>query len=196
MAIIRSIRTSLRAKLVTAFIAVGGAAVVTIGVASYRGAREALIERTGEFLQTQSEDAIDKIDRNLMERYGDAQAFAHNPLALGAPAEVNGLADFLVGAYGVYDLMLIVDLEGRVVGHNRVTWDGRSVDGGALRALSLGGEPFFQAIRSGLISKTSTFVGEPGRQPFVEDQEGPGTVSLVYAAPILDEGGRLARIWG
>ena len=68
MGIIRSIRRSLRAKLMIAFIAVGGAAVLAIGAASYGGARSTLLARSGELLQAQAEDAIDKIDRNLAER--------------------------------------------------------------------------------------------------------------------------------
>ncbi|GEM_PF-4789665 len=147
-----------------------------------------------EMLQAAAEDAIDEIDRNLFERYGDVQAFAHNPRASGSATEIATLVDFLVGACGVYDLMLGVDLEERVLGANTSTHEGRPIDRAAVKALDLRKAPFLSAIRAGRVGRGESFVGAPARRAIIREITGSEAVSLVYAAPIGDDGGRVERV--
>ncbi len=68
------------------------------------------------------------IDRNLFERYGDAQAFglnraAHDSANWEKPSSANPLISSMNGymtAYGIYRLMLLLDTSGRVVAVNSV----------------------------------------------------------------------------
>ena len=65
-------------------------------------------------------ETIDKIDRNLFERYGDVQAFAANPYALsGTPEQIASTADTYTGLYVIYDLMVVADAaSGKVIAVN------------------------------------------------------------------------------
>ncbi|MCA9512777.1 MAG: methyl-accepting chemotaxis protein [Myxococcales bacterium] len=189
------LRTDLRLRLTATFVAVGVVPLLVVGAMSYRGARDALIARTGEFLQAQAEDALDKVERNLFERYGDVQAFAHNPLALGSRADITRLANFFTRSYEIYDLMVVVDRDGRIVGANDVDHTGAPADTASLVGRDVSGEPWFRAIAAGEVGPGASWVGPPARDPIVTRLREPSTVSLVYGAPVYDDDGQVVRMW-
>ena len=78
----------------------------------------------------------DTIDRNLFERYGDVKAFALNTAATnsenwkrpGADNElVNAMNGYMTG-YGIYKVMLLLDLNGDVLAVNSVDNVGGELD--------------------------------------------------------------------
>ena len=72
---------SVRARLVAAFLVLGLVPLLLVSIVAYRSAEASLIEGAGQRLEDVAFNAIDKLDRNLFERYGDVQAYA-----LSAPA--------------------------------------------------------------------------------------------------------------
>ena len=72
---------SLRVKLLAAFMVLGLIPLTVVGIVADRSAGGLLSESAGRRLEDVAFNAIDKLDRNLFERYGDVQAFA-----LSAPA--------------------------------------------------------------------------------------------------------------
>ena len=128
---------SLRSKMLAAFLVMGLVPMTVVGWMEYARSRDMLIHDAKERLSLNAGSVIDKIDRNLFERYGDVQAFAGNPLARGTQGQRIEAANFYTRTYGIYDLMVIADVNGRVVAVNNVDKDGKPINSAALLGLSL-----------------------------------------------------------
>ncbi|MBK7833732.1 MAG: hypothetical protein IPJ56_15550 [Gemmatimonadetes bacterium] len=74
---------SLRSKMLAAFLVMGLVPMTVVGWMEYARSRDMLIHDAKERLSLNAGSVIDKIDRNLFERYGDVQAFAGNPWRAG-----------------------------------------------------------------------------------------------------------------
>ncbi len=185
----------LRGKLVASLAL---ATLVPMGLVSsitLTKADRSIEERVGANLADHARAAIDKIDRNLFERYGDVQSFAFHPAARGSAAEVTAAANFFCKAYGIYDLMLIVDLDGKVVACNDVAADGKPIASRELLGTDVSTEPWFAAVRSGTIATGESWYADPRREPLVRRACGGDGYALTFAAPIGDAAGRMQRIW-
>ncbi len=101
------------------------------------------------YTQAELSGTIDKVDRLLFERYGDVQAFAFHPGARGTSEETEAAMNFFTRCYGLYDLMLVADLDGRIVACNSIDAKGAAIASRGLIGRSVAGEPWFEAIRSG-----------------------------------------------
>ena len=85
---------SLKLKLTVCFLAVALVPLIIVGVSGYQATSRATIASVTNTLQEKSIQSLDKIYRNLFERYGDAQSFAFNPQALGTSDELNKALNF------------------------------------------------------------------------------------------------------
>lgn len=188
-------RRSLRSKLVLAFLLVGLIPVVAIGAVAIQRSRDALLAQAGAALQAEAESTIDKIDRNLFERYGDVQAFAFHPDARGAREDVERAANFYTRAYGIYDLMLVCDANGTVIGCNTIAWDGSSLDTSALVGTSVRGEEWFERCVDGSIGAAQSYSADLVEDPVVAQVCGGRGLALNFSAPIRDERGQVVRVW-
>jgi hypothetical protein len=65
-----------RARLIAAFLVLRLAPLLLVSVVAYRSAESRMTEGAGQRLEDVAFNAIDKLDRNLFERYGDVQARA------------------------------------------------------------------------------------------------------------------------
>ncbi len=125
-----------------------------------------------------SASVIEKIDRNLYERFSDVQAFAYNEFAIKKLAETsinetinfqglptdspaakstsdfmsdNELQNFIntmTAYYAVYDLMLICDLEGNIKAVNTIDKKGISINTEFLLSRNVAQEEWFTACTS------------------------------------------------
>ena len=112
---------SLRTKL---FLIIGLFGLLPYTITAWLGFRSAehgLILKTSESLQAQGLTLMERIDAVLFERYGDVQVFAADPRAGGEKADVTAEMNSHMQVYGLYDLMLVADLDGKVVAANRLT---------------------------------------------------------------------------
>ncbi len=186
---------SMRTRLVCQFLAMGLLPLCLVGSIVYHRSRQCLVEATGKSLQGVAEQTLDKIDRNLFERYGDVQAFAQNPKALGSALEVTEAANFYTKCYGIYDLMLVVDREGAIVAANTKSMDGKDVDTSSLIGQSVRGQAWFEEIISGKVSYGQSYYSAPERDPTVAKLLGNDGYTLNFSAPIVDEQGQVVRVW-
>jgi methyl-accepting chemotaxis protein len=100
--------------------------VLGLGLISIRWSSD-LSQSVAEGYSLKAENAADTIDRFLFERYGDVQAFTvndavHNKAAWYQRSDekndvVRAMNDYM-RLYGVYSLMIAVDLEGKVIAVN------------------------------------------------------------------------------
>jgi len=188
-------RMSIKSKMLISLFLIGLTPAVIVGVLAYRSCRDGQVSESGVRLQTLAEETIDKVDRNLFERYGDVQAFAANPKALGDVEALRGAANHYTRLYGIYDLMLIVDRDGKILVANTEAYNGDPVDSSSLIGQSVKGEAWFEEIASGRIQHGTTFYSDLERNERVADTAKTNGLCLAFAAPIVDEQGNVVRIW-
>ncbi len=186
---------SVKTKLLVWFLALGLLPVAIIGWLSYSHARDDLTASAANQLQTMAIETVDKIDRNLFERYGDVQAFAENPDAKGTPEQVTEAANFYTKCYGIYDLMIVADIDGKIVAANTVDGTGNAIDTAGLIGRSVKGEAWFDEIASGKIGYGTTYYSEAEFGAATSEVYGDKRLTLNFSAPIVDENGKVTRVW-
>ena len=184
---------SLRVLLVLVVLACATIPLAALGVFAWQRSEGDWERNSGELLQSEARSTIDKIDRNLFERYGDVQAFAFNPDAAAAPATVAEAADFYSKNYVIYDLLLVVGLDGRVIGGNSVTGDGVAIDPARYAGADLSTRPWFQQALG--LPAGQTYVQDPEVDPLVSAATGRDDATLVFAAPVYGPDGTPQRLW-
>jgi methyl-accepting chemotaxis protein len=186
---------SFKARLLTAFLLVALVPLCVLGYISYSRCSDTLIEGTGLQLRNHAGSVLDKIDRNLFERYGDVQAFAFNPLARGTAEDFTQAANFYVKSYGCYDLMVKVDAEGKIVAANNVTHDGKPLDTSKLIGRSVAGEAWFADIVNGKVTPGQSYSSDLVEDKLVAEVYGNRGLTLNFSAPILDDDGKVVGVW-
>ena len=135
-----------------------------------------------------------EIATEIRTAIGDVQAFAFHPHARGTRQQIASAANFYTRAYGIYDLMIVADRRGIVVGANSVTADGRPLDTSSLIGRSVRGEEWFEECVSGRIRGGQSYIGDMAADPWVAQTTGGRGLSLNFSAPIFDEKGRMMAI--
>ncbi len=193
---------SLTAKLVALCLVFGVLPATVLGTLAYRAAG-ALGEGTGLRFQEQAANLADLVDRNLAERYGDAQAFALNGIIgqrdawyqRGDASPIVTVMDHYVATYEVYALTLLVDPAGRLIAVNSRDPDKRPIDSAALYERDYSKTPWFQALAAGG-SKSWTFVEGVHADPDVASvtKDGHG-LTLGFSAPVRGPDGKVIAYW-
>jgi methyl-accepting chemotaxis protein len=200
-------------KLVLMFLAFG-VLPMAIVTAITLSATKMLEETEGQELQSAAQAVADKIDRNLYERYGDAQAFGFNEVWLDradwyqADESKNRLIRafnrYMTSYSGIYLFSVFVDTTGRVVALNTRDEAGNPIDSLPLFAKSYADEPWFKAIMAGKFTTKQPNTA-PGNDvstgTFVEDWHVDDDVARLYpklegglvafAAPVKDHDGKI-----
>lgn len=162
-----------------------------------------------ETLRTQAEAVMDTLDRTLYERSGDVSAFAVNnifrdpnnwqgPSSLDAQETINRYVD----VYAYYDLMMIVDLTGRVRMTNTVDTNKKPLKGPSLVGQSIAQEEWFKRLIAGKYMKdkegnsaNKLMVG-PMPFPLLNPQRAKhDAYAMVFAAPIVDAQNQPMGFW-
>ncbi len=200
--------SSIRTKIVALLLVFGLVPALSVFavVESQGGAvREKLMTKEVETAAA----TIDIIDRNLFERYGDVQAFALNTAAgdrlnWNRPGAQNPLVKAMDGymtGYGIYKLMLILDLNGNVVAVNSVARDGKPLDTESLYGRNFAGQSWFDDARNGKYLEgrnglTGTAVEQPSRLELVSEiYKGEDGFAIPFSTPILGANGAPVGVW-
>lgn len=186
---------SLNRQLLWGLLLLGLIPLLLTGGLGYQRSEQSLRVKTELYLAAQAEAVIDKIDRNLFERYGDVQMIALNPSVLGLPEVATAAANAYVRAYGFYDLMIAVDMQGNIVASNTVSGDGRRIASERLLGRSVAGAAWFKTISAGALSSGQTYYADAAKDPLLAAALGQAEISLLFAAPIFNEQGEIVRIW-
>jgi methyl-accepting chemotaxis protein len=186
---------SLRHKLIVSFGITAALGLSAVALLSYRQSRATLWRNAEASLGQQAFALADKIDRNLFERYGDVQAFAFHPGARGSQSQVSDAANFFMQAYGLYDLAIVADRDGRIVSANTVTFEGKPLDTKALIGRSVRGEDWFEACLAGKVRKGESFVSDVKEDAMVAEVYRNRGIAMNFSAPVFDEGGNVTRVW-
>jgi methyl-accepting chemotaxis protein len=178
---------------------VGPVPLATASFLSYKQASGDLSEKAGTEQAEVAFNAIDKLDRNLFERYGDVQAFAGSDPAKSMDAgRIQTWMDTTMGIYTpIYKLMLVADTRGRIVAANRVTLDGKPLDTTSLIGKDVSGEAWFKTAAGGKLGDTETLVEDLHEDALMRDVYGAGQESLAmnFSFPIKDDAGKIVGVW-
>lgn len=165
----------------------------------------------GEGLQRGASQIGDMLDRAFFERYGDVQAFGlnagvHNPAEWYKPnGPVSGLMNQYSATYGIYPLMLLVDLEGKLIAVNSKDASGKSIATDALYGRNFASTEWFKALAKGEFTTTQAHAAGENTKltgTYVMDAHvnedvksiAPGSTGLVvsFAAPVFENGKAIA----
>src|SRR6187455_238090 len=113
-----------------------GVALVPLGAfafIAYVNGRASLQAKLGAALEDRAASAVDKLSRNLFDRYADIQVIAQNPVLavdIAAPEQKSEVLAGMVRTYApVYTLFSATDAAGIVVGSSDATLVGRNEGG-------------------------------------------------------------------
>jgi methyl-accepting chemotaxis protein len=154
-----------------------------------------LREQAGHRVQEIAFNAIDKLDRNLFERYGDVQAFAQSPAARSMnPKTINAWMNEMMGTYyPIYALMVVADTKGKIIAANTVDGNGKAVSSNVLIGQRVSGQPWFQAALSGQVAHTSDLAQDALLKQITGFDGAPN--SLKFTAPIRNRSGNIIGVW-
>ncbi len=198
---------SLTRRLITAFVVVGILPMAVMAMFSIRNINQLGAQMATSFA-TAAQTAVEKMDRNLFERYGDVQAFGVNSVVQDrrswyvVGSESNRVAEAMnqyARLYGFYVLTIAVDLEGRVLAVNDKTPAGKPLDTAAIYRRSYRDASWFKECQAGHFLKSDVLDGTYVEDVHVEEdvQRLYGNEGLVlgYAAPIKDREGKVIGYW-
>lgn len=159
-------------------------------------------------LEVSATSLNDVIDRNLFERYGDVQAFGMNA-SVQEEANWNDLSSdnplirsingYMTG-YGIYDLMLVLDPQGRVVAVNTVDAQGAPAPTSTLLGQNFSTESWFADALAGrfLLGRdgtSGTAVSQPSNIAFLSDIIGADNYLIPFSAPVRNGAGEVVAVW-
>lgn len=186
---------SLRTRLTLSYLILGVLPLLVLGYLANAKGRAVLTDEKGKILRNQAAFAGEILDRNLFERYGDVQVFAAHPDALAGGETTQAAANYFTKAYSYYDLMLVVDRSGKIVGCNTRDYQGKPNNAASLLGRSVSEEPWFRACINGEVAAGKTLCGDFVKDPLVATATGGAGDSLRFSAPIFDKSGRPIGVW-
>lgn len=160
---------------------------------SVEGQRVAVKDKFAAF-RTQLAESI---GAQFFERYGDVQAFAVNDIVRGNDkTAIQHKFNQYVQLYQIYDVIVLFDMNGKVVAHSSQDKDGKDIDTAALDDWSPAQEAWFQAARDGRFTDDSakgfrgTLVTDALRVPAIEKAYGGNRWGNLFVTQVKDETGR------
>jgi hypothetical protein len=201
-------KLGLKAKLIFGFLAVGLVPAIVLSVLNIR-ATYAGSEKDIAGLHSIASSVGDIVNRNLFERYGDVQAFGYNTIIqdqqqwykVGAAGnKVAAVMNSYVAAYGIYDITLLVDLEGRVIAVNDRNLKGQPVDTASIYNENFKDAQWFKDSLAGKFYTeqgmlTGTVVEDVYVDPIVQKVYGNEGLVMGFSAPVAGPDGSPIAVW-
>ncbi len=194
-------KVSLRTKIIGLVLFV----ISLIGVGGLYAFNQFGDKYAAEMFNNQSDGSkvlAQKIAAQFYERYGDIQAFALNPITRELNAKrLPQILDEYVKLYGIYDVILVVDKNGKFVASNQKDSNDKPVDIKTLSTKSYADSPWFKSIMAGNLTedKAKGFTGTYFEDLQVDPIYGlalnqPKRTGVSFSAPITNELGDIVGI--
>jgi len=187
---------SLQAKIM----AMNGAIVLTIGACIFYEVWETVREmekNSFDTLETLAKTGNEAIQAQFSERYGDVQAFAMNPqVSARTKQEIVEALDAYTALYGIYDLIIVADLNGKIVGVNGKDPAGKEIKSGPLYGRSVADTEWFKNTVAGRYTEekekgfVNTYFEDVGVDPYVTEVYGEKRIGTSFSALIKDKAGK------
>jgi len=196
----------IRTKLIAVLLFVGLVPVLVVSTIAWRST-QAIDHSIAEQYVNIATNIIDKVERNLFERYGDVQAFGlnavvHDKAAWYQPGDGSPIVRSMnsyVDTYDIYYLTLLVDLDGKVIAVNSKDDAGRPINTESIYTQDFSNAGWFKDAKAGrfLSSEllTGTVVEDLHVDPLVKQLYGGEGLTLGYTAPVKDDAGEVVAVW-
>lgn len=159
-------------------------------------------------LQSSAQTVMDRIERNLFERYGDVQAFGVNTGAQDPSKwyvksdknEVSQIMNAYMGKYTpVYELMMLVDTDGKVAAVSTVNWEGKPVNTRSLYSKNYADSGWFKNAIAGNFNAsdalTGTVVDDAAVDADLKSIFGGSGTYVAFSAPVTEASGKVIGVW-
>ncbi|WP_315790839.1 methyl-accepting chemotaxis protein [Fischerella sp. JS2] len=172
-------RLSLGTKATVLAIAIGTLPVLGIGVLAYQITKNSVQNQISRLQQSQAEDLADKVNRFMVERYGDIQFISNLPILINSQTRVNTpspekqaildkiIETRIVDGSKIYENIAIYDLNGNLI----VKSQGQS-------AANVKDRTFFQTVQQ----SDRPYISQPEISPATNK------FSIYIAAPVKENG--------
>ena len=181
----------------------GVISLILIGVSIYmiNTSINAKVNQLQVMANGQSAAVIEKIDRNFYERFGDVQAFAFNKLATEMAStdtvtfESQQFINTMISYYVLYDLMMVCDINGKVVAANTVDKAGKMVKTDFIISKNFSNDEWFRACISGTGPEGGAWYSDFMENKEVSTVYGHTGWGMAFAAPIRNNNGKTVGVW-
>ncbi len=143
----------------------------------------------------------DAIGAQYFERYGDVQAFALNSeLYAGPISRVTELLDNYSALYGIYDLIVITDTQGRIVAVTSKSPTGKPINSAKLVGKSVADSAWFKNTIQGKFTEdkakgfVGTFVEDFAVDPLSTEVYGEPMIQNSFSAQLKDQSGQVVGV--
>ncbi len=191
---------SLRTKLLSVL----GLVILMLGVSSLLGMgmiKQAYEKDTILAFEAKTGALDSGIQAQFFERYGDVQAFAVNPNVKSLDAKkITADLDAYVKLYGIYDVVMVVDKDGKYVASNTKDASGKTVNTEELRKYQYHETAWFKSSLSGTTTDdkennySGTFFEEFHLDPLMQLAFSEEKIGLSFSAPIKNAEGQLVGV--
>jgi len=196
----------IRTKLIVAFLIFGLVPTLIVSGLAWK-LTTSMANNIGFRFEGIAVDVMEKVERNLFERYGDVQAFSLNTVIRDKknwykPGEANPIVRAMnsyVDTYDIYYITLLVDTKGKVIAANTKDQDGKAVDTNFLYKQSFAQAGWFKdAIAGNFLTSdavTGTVVEDLHIDEDIQKIYGNEGLALGYSAPVRDDEGNVIAVW-
>jgi methyl-accepting chemotaxis protein len=141
------------------------------------------------------------IAAQFFERYGDVQAFAINPIILNS--DKNKIVELLnqyTVMYGIYDLILIVDTDGKLIATNEIAPDKTAIKTSSIYSKNYSDTAWFKAVIKEQFTNeekngfNGTYVEDPHIDEVVSEVYGEKKYGSSFSTAIRDSSGKIVGV--
>jgi PAS domain S-box-containing protein len=185
------------------FVAIGLSIVLLIFLLNFSAYH--IVKTKNSIKQVVSENrsfgAVEKIDRNFYERFGDVQAFAYNRLAIEtiengrANEQAQEFMNTMVSYYVLYDLMMITDNNGKVIAVNTMDKAGDPLKTEFVIGQDFSDEDWFHACTSSTSPEGGAWYSDFQKNDIVAKINNSKGWGVAFASPIKDDNGHVIGVW-
>ncbi|MGZ4201936.1 MAG: methyl-accepting chemotaxis protein [Thermoleophilaceae bacterium] len=189
-----------RPKLIAIFLVIGIVPMAIVGLISYRTSSNAQQHDALVAQQTFAYDSMEKLNRMLWERYGDAQAFAAGTAARSMdPKEITAFMNRMVAAYSpMYKVMAVTDANCKVIAVNTVRPDGSPLASSKIVGEDDSDKQWCTDSAAGKVKPGHSFMESMDESSKFQDlygDKGNASDAVLVAAPIRDASGKVIGVW-
>ncbi len=190
---------SLRQKLISLNVGIGLSlglcSVIVLNLVIAKQSKTILSEFEGH-----AKNIGEAISAQFYERYGDVQAFAINPDLKKDKTTASNALNAYAAMYGIYDLILVIDANGKLAAVNSKGPDGKDLSVENLYSKNFSDEPWFKDAINGKFSDdkdsglNGTVFSDAALDPYTSEVYGGKKLSTAFTAPIKDSTGKVIGV--
>lgn len=194
-------------KLILLFLAFGIIPLVISSAVGVAGMGKMANTQLGS-LESSAETIVQRIERNLFERYGDVQAFGLNEVVLNQDSWykqgkdnkiVEAMNKFMSTYTPIYEMMMFVDTEGKVIAVSSNDFQGKPAKTDVYYGKNYAKTQWFQKAMAGKFLEgegiTGTYVEDADHDEVLGKTFGTDGTTISYSAPVKDAEGKVIGVW-